>query len=76
MSIPTLPQRSRIFKIIDRARPATVRLQDLPCWFCGLEISDRFYLSRRSNIGTKHYHIECARKVGFEIISLEERVAA
>ncbi|HKW03716.1 MAG TPA: hypothetical protein VJN71_00330 [Nitrososphaerales archaeon] len=73
-AIPRVPQRSRIFKIIDRERRSTVRLGNLPCWFCGLEIMDRFYLSRRSNASTKHYHIDCARRAGFDVVySLESR---
>ncbi len=76
MSIPVLPQRSRIFKIIDRERPASVRLSELPCRYCGSEISDRFYLSKRSNIGTKHYHIDCARRAGFEIATEEQAILA
>ncbi|MHB8567180.1 MAG: hypothetical protein ACYC7D_11680 [Nitrososphaerales archaeon] len=64
---PILVGESSTKKIIDRKSPSMTRRLDIPCALCSLKIDDRFLFSKTSSHGTKHYHIDCAIKVGFQI---------
>ena len=67
VKVPFLIDASSTKKIIDRSSPNMTRRLDVPCAFCGESISERFLFSKTSSHGTKHYHIGCALRAGFEI---------
>jgi hypothetical protein len=65
---PVLQGQTRSIKIVDlqvrkrRRNPAN-------CKYCNGQIEERYALSKGSRTGARYYHIKCAIRVGFDIVS-------
>ncbi len=62
------PVQTRSIKIVDlqvrkrRRNPAN-------CKYCNGQIEERYALSKGSRTGARYYHIKCAIRVGFDIVT-------
>ncbi len=65
---PVLLGQTRSIKIVDlqvrkrRRNPAN-------CKYCNGQIEERYALSKGSRTGARYYHIKCAIRVGFDIVT-------